>query len=354
MVRDTLGDDAVIVATREEQGGKAVRITAAVEQHDDWREDYRDDGINAGASPEEGDWADGRLEEQEDEEAILEKLMDVMIRHNVPEDVTDQVISCATVVGATDPGTALEMAFEHLFSFKPLSKSNASACMLVGSPGAGKTLATAKLAARSVMNGQSVSVVTTDTVRAGGVEQLAAFTNLLRVDLQQAEEPGELAACIDKALASGVDQVFIDTGGMNPFDPQEMKTLAKFAAVGSIQPVLVLPAGVDATECSEIARVYGTLGVRSLMPTRIDISRRLGGLLAAAHYGSLFFAEGSQTPKVADGLFDLTPRVLAKLFMPEAFKDVQRGGFEAGLKRMSRDDVSTVAGTRQRQKVRAE
>ena len=31
MVRETLGEDAIIVATREEKGGKAVRVTAAVE-----------------------------------------------------------------------------------------------------------------------------------------------------------------------------------------------------------------------------------------------------------------------------------------------------------------------------------
>ena len=34
MVRQTLGEDAVIVATREEHGGKGVRVTAAIEQKD--------------------------------------------------------------------------------------------------------------------------------------------------------------------------------------------------------------------------------------------------------------------------------------------------------------------------------
>jgi flagellar biosynthesis protein FlhF len=34
MVRDTLGEDAIIVATREEKGGKAVRVTAAIDPND--------------------------------------------------------------------------------------------------------------------------------------------------------------------------------------------------------------------------------------------------------------------------------------------------------------------------------
>ena len=32
MVRKSLGDDAVIVATREEAGGKGVRVTAAIDR----------------------------------------------------------------------------------------------------------------------------------------------------------------------------------------------------------------------------------------------------------------------------------------------------------------------------------
>ena len=31
MVRDALGEEAIIIATREEDGGKSVRVTAAIE-----------------------------------------------------------------------------------------------------------------------------------------------------------------------------------------------------------------------------------------------------------------------------------------------------------------------------------
>ena len=35
MVREALGEDAIIVATREENGGSSVRVTAAVEKEMD-------------------------------------------------------------------------------------------------------------------------------------------------------------------------------------------------------------------------------------------------------------------------------------------------------------------------------
>lgn len=387
MVRQTLGEDAVIVATREERDGKGVRVTAAVEQPDnaeysDFEREFERDfmelahtarptgRIHEGRIHEgrvhEGRAHEGRAADQrdgrayaaerparnsgdrgfaiqdhgphfeietvrapqtssrewlqydsEDEEgAVIEQLTDVMLRHGVPDEITDQIISCATVIGADDAETALTAAFEHLYSFRPLpQKSSSTAMMVVGPPGAGKTLAIAKLAARGVMNGLRVAVITTDVIRAGGVEQLSAFTNILRVDLQRASSAQSLRAALDAARHA--DQIFIDTAGYNPFAPDEMRDLARLITAGDIEPVMVLPAGVDADESGEMGRVYATLGVRSMLPTRLDIARRLGGLLGAAHHGGLIFADASNTPKVAEGLMSLSPRGLAHLLMPE-------------------------------------
>ncbi len=353
MVRQTLGDDAVIVATREERDGKGVRVTAAVEQPDndygdfertferDFRElahvsrssgrvHERNSEDRASRSDKTGpnfeietvrapqtssrDWL--QYDSEDEEGAVIEQLTDVMLRHGVPDEITDQIISCATVIGADDPETALTAAFEHLYSFRPLpQKSSSTALMVVGPPGAGKTLAIAKLAARSVMNGLRVAVITTDVIRAGGVEQLSAFTNILRVDLQKASSAQSLRQAIEAARHA--DQILIDTAGYNPFAPDEMRDLARLITAGDIEPVMVLPAGADADESGEMSRVYATLGVRSVLPTRLDIARRLGGLLGAAHHGGLIFADASNTPKVAEGLISLTPRNLAHLLMPE-------------------------------------
>lgn len=351
MVRQTLGEDAVIVATREERDGKGVRVTAAIEQPDNeygdfervFERDFRELAHAARSGGRIHERGDGKFRSEksgphfevetvrapqtssrdwlqydsEDEEgAVIEQLTDVMLRHGVPDEITDQIISCATVIGADDPETALTAAFEHLYAFRPLpQKSTSTALMVVGPPGAGKTLAIAKLAARSVMNGLRVAVITTDVIRAGGVEQLSAFTNILRVDLQKASSAQSLRHAIEAARHA--DQIFIDTAGYNPFAPDEMRDLARLITAGDIEPVMVLPAGADADESGEMGRVYAALGVRSMLPTRLDIARRLGGLLGAAHHGGLIFADASNTPKVAEGLISLSPQRLAHLLMPE-------------------------------------
>lgn len=307
MVRDTLGEDAVIVATREERGG-SVHVTAAVEPHFE---------LGRGSSSSE-DWL--QYDDEDEENAVAEELTEAMLRHSVSEDVMDNIISCATVIGMDDPAGAMIASIEHLFRFNPLPvKATPKAQMMVGTPGSGKTLAVAKMATRAAMNDLKVGVISCDTVRAGGVEQLQAFTNILKVDLKRASDPVQLRDAI--ASMRGYDQILIDMAGINPFDKEDVRKLARFVSASDlIFPHLVMQAGTDTDESSEIARIFSAVGVQSIIPTRIDISRRLGGILGAAHHGNLSFADLSNTPKVADGLTAITPRNLSKLLMPGAFR----------------------------------
>lgn len=311
MVRETLGEDAIIVATREEKGGRTVHVTAAV--------DPVFEVGRAAATP--NDWL--QYDAEEEQTAVAEELTDAMLRHGATEDVMDQVISCATVIGMDQPAQALVAAIEHLFNFRPLPRKPArKPIIVVGPPGSGKTLAIAKMAARGTMDSLKVGVITTDTIRAGGVEQLEAFTKLLRIPLQKLQA----AEALDDILPGmqGYDQILIDTAGLNPFDAAEVKNLARLTGSGNFDTYMVLPAGADAEESGDMARAFSAVGVNGLIPTRLDIARRLGGLLSAALHGHMVFADASNTPKVADGLVAVTPQSLSEILMPEAFRNPVR------------------------------
>lgn len=317
MVRKSLGEDAIIVATREENGGKAVRVTAAVDSITRATLAARDAAVafelgKDGVPAAEDNWLQYD-DEQEADGALSEAIMDALLRHNAPEDILDQMVNCASLMEVDEPIVAFIGALDTLFNFVPLpNKAYKKAMMFVGPPGAGKTLAVAKLAARGVMDGLNISVITTDTVRAGGVEQLQAFTKLLKIDLKTAKTPDELTHTLKSLPPS--DQILIDTTGFNPFNATDMKTLAKWVAAGDIEPILVLPAAGDANESGEIARVFSAMGVRRFVPSRLDIARRLGGLLAASQHGGLAFSDGCSSSKVADGLSPMSPRKLAGYF----------------------------------------
>jgi len=297
-VKEALGEDAIIVSTKE--SGGMIRITAAVEQ---------EDSPPAKTKPEAA-----KEEAGFDEETVLEIITDTLLRHRVPGFVSEKITSAAILISGRDPKKTLAKALAKTFTFTPAQPKAAKPVLLVGPPGAGKTLMAAKLATRAIMAGQKPAVITTDIARAGGVEQLSAFLNILQLPLFQAEDVKTLKSALIKAGAG--NPVIIDTGGLNPFDPQEMKTLAKLMTVAEMDAALVLPAGIDAEESAEIAMTFEILGVGRIIPTRLDFARRFGGILSAADKGGLSFGDASHTPQVANGVITLTPEKLADFLMP--------------------------------------
>ena len=319
MVREALGEDAIIVATREENQGKTIHVTAAIDEDLEFDRDYAQGAEAANTAPQgskqQKDWLYGDMDS--DSAGVVEDITETMLHHGTPDDVIEQMVSYVTVMGLDNTETALQEALRSLYHFQPLPRAKTrKPLMLVGPPGTGKTLATAKMAARGVMGGLSVAVITTDTVRAGGVEQLEAFTRILEIDLLTADTPKALK----EALMSvrNADQIIIDTAGVNPFSKASIKTMALLTKLQDVEPILVLPAGCDADESGDIARIFAEMGVKLLLPSRVDAARRMGGLLSAAYLGNLAFTDMSNTPKVAEGISPLNAKLLARMLLPHA------------------------------------
>ena len=206
----------------------------------------------------------------------------------------------------------LDQALDRALGFAPLPEGRDRPLMLVGPPGAGKTLTCAKLTARLVMAGTPPIVVTTDGQRAGATAQLAAFTGVLGLTLAVAQS----TAALGKALARRApgQPAILDTAGCDPYDTDQAVLLHAFARIAGAEPVLVLPAGLDPAEAADLARAFAALGARHLLPTRLDVARRLGAVLAAAEAGPLLVTEAGIGPEVAGGLEALTPvRLAARL-----------------------------------------
>jgi flagellar biosynthesis protein FlhF len=186
---------------------------------------------------------------------------------------------------------------------------------LVGPPGAGKTITVAKLAARARLANRTVSVISADSVRAGALEQLSAFTSILGIPLGKARGPDSLRDCIADAQATS-DLVFIDTPGLNPFLQQDLDFLRNLTSGVQVEPVFVMAAGSDPVEATEIAGAFAELGATRLLATRLDMTRRLGAVLSAADAGQFMLCEVSITPHIANGLCNITPVSMARLLAP--------------------------------------
>jgi len=295
--RASLGPDAVIVSTQTAESGHGVRITAAVETPDD--DDLGFDGQAGIAAAHKLSTLAGTLE-----------------RHSVPPGLRDRLLRAAANLPAPDSTLGLAGALDSLYAFSPFpTRLNAKPTILVGPPGTGKTATIAKLAARAVLAGHTMSVITADTTRAGGLEQLEAITRILRIDLGAVAGPRELG---DAMVAAGGRPTLIDSAGINPFAADDMRELGELVEAAKAEPVLVLAAGFDAAEAAEIAESFvAGLGCKRLVATRLDTARRLGNLLAAASAGGLRFSDASYSARIADGLAPLTPVALARILVGE-------------------------------------
>ncbi len=318
VVRETLGDDVIVVATQDDEGG-GVRVTVAIDEPD----------VDPGPPSLAMAPANGRARGPEPAGDIVDEVYRNLRFHRIPAAIGDEVLAIAESRRWPNATVALGAALEELIRFDPLPAPGRTAppVMLVGPPGAGKTQTAAKLAARTVMDGRKAGLLTIDTKRTGGAETLAAFARQLRIDPIRAETPQHL---VDGLLAVGnCDCAVVDSAGCNHLDIAQMSELGRHVAVAEIEPVLVLPAGIDHMEAADIAAVFRELGARRMIVTRVDMSRRLGTVLAAAAAADLALAEIGDTPRIKDGLQPADPFGLAEHFIPTvAAAHSQRTGTE--------------------------
>ncbi len=208
---------------------------------------------------------------------------------------------------------SLETALRANLRFRPTITDDLSQpLILIGPPGSGKTLTIARLATRLVMGGVKPLVITADTKKAGGTEQLAAFTRVLGIPLMVAGRPELVRRCLARREAK--QPVLIDTAGLDVFSSADRGLAMEFTSAAGAMAALVLPSGLDTQEAGDVAAAFASAGADRLIPTRLDLARRLGSVLTAAHAG-LALSDAGVGPGAADGLRPLTPTDLAHRLM---------------------------------------
>jgi flagellar biosynthesis protein FlhF len=286
-VRETLGDDAVILASQPTADG--VRLTAAVERRED-------DLANLLAPP--------------DASGARQEIVAALAYHLTPAAARDGLLAALPEDGAGDAGVLLTQALSGWARFRPMAQPTERPLMLVGPHGSGKTAATARLVVDALLAGRDVQVMSTDTARAGGLAQLQALLQPLGRAPIAVPDGGQLPTRLAETGAATV----IDTAGVNPFRGEELARLAELMRLSSVEPVLVLPAGLCAEDSLEIAANFAAIGVRRMIVTKLDAARRLGGVLAAAATG-IALAAAAIGPTIGRGSATLSAAGLSRLLL---------------------------------------
>ncbi|MDE3016678.1 MAG: hypothetical protein KGI29_07170 [Pseudomonadota bacterium] len=337
-VRQALGDEAIILSTQPQRGRKGVQVTAAIEASGEWP-------VASGEKKKPSSPTTRHSSLATETEAFRFDLQHLLRFHNVPE------LFIARMMKQAEKQSSLEKFLGEYFIFEPINldplppqggglgrgkevvgrglnhagthphpghppyRGRENILMLVGPPGVGKTLTTARIAAQLCVNQKTpaIAVITTDNQRAGGIEQLQAFTSILGLDLHVAPTRAELWRHIQSQPKDM--RILIDTAGCNPYDAKVVSELAAYGALEGVEPILVLPAGGDSEEAIDIAEAFTALPIRRLLVTRADTARRFGGVLSVALAHGLAFCNAGHSPGITLPLQPMNGEALAQYLL---------------------------------------
>jgi len=201
----------------------------------------------------------------------------------------------------------------------PLRTHQRKIMMFVGPTGVGKTTTIAKLAARyayKLGTNYRVGIITLDSFRVGAVEQLKAYTNIMRLPLEVVKRPEELSEAI--ARLKDCHYILIDTAGGSQYDMDKIELINQYQqhlTETPIEKMLVLPANVKTTDLYEIYNSYSSLHIHNLIFTKLDETISYGNLISFAHKTKKSICYISVGQNVPDDLHEASSNYLIDCFM---------------------------------------
>lgn len=171
---------------------------------------------------------------------------------------------------------------------------------LVGPTGVGKTTTIAKIAADLVYRQKKkVALVSLDTFRVGGIEQLAIYGDIMKIPVEIAKDQAELRECVHRH--SNKDVILIDTMGRCHKDQAYSVQLSKaFAGLGDVETHLVLSVGSNEKQFLESYKQFSSLGINRVLFTKLDEGLCFGDILNFSVRSRLplsYFTTGQRVPE---------------------------------------------------------
>lgn len=375
-VRETLGEDALIVANRRTEGG--VEILAMADEAIDHFEPSPEPAppeTPAAPSPQDPMQAmsERLLREMQDMRALLAnsqsnhaaspaptgtaaRLRQLLWNVGFSSELADELLAGLPAPLAKldgDSEAPLQWLRQQLMdrlcvlSDEPSFFDQTGIVALVGPTGVGKTTTTAKLAARFVMRHgtRPVALVTTDSFRIGAHEQLRIYARLLDTPMYalDAEQP------IDDLLGrlQGKQWVIIDTVGMSQRDQRVIEQIAHLQGGRSrVRLVLLLNAASQPETLEEVVLRYRQAAraagaeLDDCIITKQDEAGRLAPVLDIIMRHGMRVLFGSNGQQVPEDMAIAAPAALVDQALSTATPQRERAqsaDAPMGMPRWSRD-----------------
>ncbi len=297
LVKEELGENAVIISTSQLEDGRS-ELVAAVENDDI-------EFINNTPEIYDSFYNDCFIRER-------------LVYHQTEISTQSELLALcrqqAETLHEKDDLKILSSVLVKLFASYDILDINKPVKIFLGPQGSGKTTALIKTAAEAKIHGLSCALINADYVRAGAYAQVEALAKILQLPIQHVENSEQLAAEVLRYQRQ-YKLVLVDFPGLNPFVEDGKNLLRQMISAVSGEIIMVLDAGYNAYDAGEAARLYKQLGATCLLPTKLDLCRRVGGVLTAAKEGGLKLGRASVSANMRVGLAKLDAASLAALFL---------------------------------------
>ncbi|MCP5245151.1 MAG: flagellar biosynthesis protein FlhF [Burkholderiales bacterium] len=182
---------------------------------------------------------------------------------------------------------------------------------LVGATGVGKTTTIAKLAAKCVIRhgAEKVALLTTDSYRIGGHEQLRIYGRLLGLPVRNIQDADDLQLTLSALKNKHI--VLIDTVGMSHRDQMVGEQIAMLSKADvDVKKMLVMSAASSDRTLDEIITAYRKYGIYGCIITKLDEAAGMGVALDAVIRRKLVLHYVTNGQKVPEDIHSANPRYL--------------------------------------------
>ncbi|MBK9250291.1 MAG: flagellar biosynthesis protein FlhF [Ignavibacteria bacterium] len=186
----------------------------------------------------------------------------------------------------------------------------------IGTTGGGKTTTITKLAAIcKLLLKANILIVSADTYKVGGAEQLQTFASIAGIPFLTAYNSQELRQIIKQE--SKRDFIFIDTVGRSQQRRQHLLEIGAYleAATPDIT-YLVQSATVSEVSFAEVLSRFAILEPSALILTKLDETAGLGGIISVLRRHKLPLAYFTTGQKIPDDIETARAERLAELVLP--------------------------------------
>lgn len=143
--------------------------------------------------------------------------------------------------------------------------------IFVGPTGVGKTTNVAKLAAREkLFNKKNVGILTIDTYKIGGIEQIQSYAKILEIPFAVAENPKDIKEKME--LFKGLDLVLIDTVGMSQNSLDDLEKINRYIKNIKLDKriILCLNMSTEKEIMESMLKNYNILNYDGVLLTKFD------------------------------------------------------------------------------------